>query len=268
METLSTTSLRELIAHPGRLDEESLPLLRECVERYPYFQTARLLLLKNLYVLQDPSFEEELHRTVIYVGNRTFFYHFITDQMKEKEGEERTVSTQDGHGKRTLALIDAFLSSMPEESSRSNMFDAGAPSDYAASFLLGGDTPEALADDEVDAPETEEPTPMRGQELIDQFISQGADSIRPSRKECETVSYTSARNDSEDFEQGTGALIEVEDDDCFTETLAKIYIKQQRYVKALEIIKKLSLKYPKKTAYFADQIKYLEELIINTNSKK
>ena len=60
---------------------------------------------------------------------------------------------------------------------------------------------------------------------------------------------------------------EEEDDSCFTETLAKIYVKQQRYSKALEIIKKLSLKYPKKNAYFADQIRFLEKLIINANSK-
>jgi len=49
--------------------------------------------------------------------------------------------------------------------------------------------------------------------------------------------------------------------------LAKIYVKQQRYSKALEIIKKLSLKYPKKNAYFADQIRFLEKLIINAKSK-
>ena len=60
---------------------------------------------------------------------------------------------------------------------------------------------------------------------------------------------------------------EEEDDSCFTETLAKIYVKQQRYSKALEIIKKLSLKYPKKNAYFADQIRFLEKLIINAKSK-
>ena len=58
-----------------------------------------------------------------------------------------------------------------------------------------------------------------------------------------------------------------DDDSCFTETLAKIYVKQQRYSKALEIIKKLSLKYPKKNAYFADQIRFLEKLIINAKSK-
>ena len=45
-------------------------------------------------------------------------------------------------------------------------------------------------------------------------------------------------------ESNTVSGEEEEDDSCFTETLAKIYVKQQRYSKALEIIKKLSLKYP------------------------
>ena len=58
------------------------------------------------------------------------------------------------------------------------------------------------------------------------------------------------------------------DDSYFTETLAKIYIRQQRYEKALEIIRKLNLKYPKKNAYFADQIRFLEKLIINDKSNK
>ena len=58
-----------------------------------------------------------------------------------------------------------------------------------------------------------------------------------------------------------------EEDGYFTETLAKIYIKQHRYAKALEIIRRLSLKYPKKNAYFADQIRFLEKLIINSTNK-
>ena len=59
-----------------------------------------------------------------------------------------------------------------------------------------------------------------------------------------------------------------EDEDYFTETLAKIYIKQGRYTKAMEIIRRLSLKYPKKNRYFADQIRFLEKLIINNKNKK
>ena len=71
----------------------------------------------------------------------------------------------------------------------------------------------------------------------------------------------------EEEEPSVSPVTEELDDSCFTETLAKIYIKQHRYDKALEIIKKLSLNYPKKNAYFADQIRFLEKLIINANSK-
>ena len=55
------------------------------------------------------------------------------------------------------------------------------------------------------------------------------------------------------------------DEEYFTETLARIYIKQGRYQKALDIISRLSSKYPQKNAYFADQIRFLEKLIINKN---
>ncbi len=62
---------------------------------------------------------------------------------------------------------------------------------------------------------------------------------------------------------------EKDGEECyFTETLARIYIKQGRYEKALEIIKRLNLNIPKKNAYFADQIRFLEKVIINNKNKK
>ena len=54
----------------------------------------------------------------------------------------------------------------------------------------------------------------------------------------------------------------------FTETLARIYIKQKKYDRALEIIRSLYLNYPEKSIYFADQIRFLEKLVRNNNSKK
>ena len=59
-----------------------------------------------------------------------------------------------------------------------------------------------------------------------------------------------------------------DDEGYFTETLAKIYIKQGRYSKALEIIQRLNLNYPKKNGYFADQIRFLEKLILNESYGK
>ena len=68
-------------------------------------------------------------------------------------------------------------------------------------------------------------------------------------------------------EESSVEEVEIEENGYFTETLARIYIKQGRYSKALEIIQRLNLVYPKKNRYFADQIRFLEKLIINNNKK-
>lgn len=54
---------------------------------------------------------------------------------------------------------------------------------------------------------------------------------------------------------------ELEDSEVVTETLAKIYIKQELFEKAIEVYRKLSLQNPEKSATFAALIKELEEKI-------
>ena len=60
------------------------------------------------------------------------------------------------------------------------------------------------------------------------------------------------------------------DDSMLSESLAKMYISRHKYSQALEIIKQLSLKYPEKSIYFADQIRFLAKLVLNEtlNDKK
>lgn len=50
---------------------------------------------------------------------------------------------------------------------------------------------------------------------------------------------------------------------ALSETLASMMIKNGNYTKALEIISQLSLDMPKKSIYFADQIRFLRKLIAN-----
>jgi len=52
-----------------------------------------------------------------------------------------------------------------------------------------------------------------------------------------------------------------EDSELLSETLIKVYIKQNLFEKAIQSYQKLSLKFPEKSAYFASQIKILEEKI-------
>ena len=58
------------------------------------------------------------------------------------------------------------------------------------------------------------------------------------------------------------------DDSLLSESLAKIFIKQGRYERAYEIISGINLKFPKKSAYFADQLRFLQKLIINQRRLK
>ena len=49
-------------------------------------------------------------------------------------------------------------------------------------------------------------------------------------------------------------------DSLMTETLARVYVEQKNYTKAKQAFKILSLKYPEKSGFFADQIRAIEQL--------
>lgn len=51
-------------------------------------------------------------------------------------------------------------------------------------------------------------------------------------------------------------------DSLLSESLAKIFIKTKRYDKAYEILERLSLEFPEKSRYFADQLRFLRKLIL------
>ena len=132
-----------------------------------------------------------------------------------------------------------------------------ATSDYLT-FLMQQPDAEKHESEQKDEPK------LKGQALIDSFLQ------KSEEEPVITLSIgkeTEVQPEEEDESDDMVEADELEDESYFTETLAKIYVKQQRYSKALEIIKKLNLKYPKKNAYFADQIRFLEKLIINTKSK-
>ena len=249
--------ITELIKHPEQLDRETLYELRSTLALYPYFQTARLLMLQNLYLLHDPSFDEELRRAALYITDRKVIFrlveaaHYRLPQRQRDNEAEKEKSEEDIN--RTINLIDNFLDSIPkEEVKEGKKKRRPTPADAAVDYVA------YLLESEEDSDKDGENVPLlKGQSLIDTFIENDKGKIVLS----ETPQFTPETEANGINEEKDG------DESYFTETLARIYIKQGRYSKALEIIKRLSLNYPKKNAYFADQIRFLEKLIIINNNK-
>lgn len=242
--------LSDYIKHPERLNKETLVRLQKLVSDYPYFQPARLLYLRNLYLLHDTAFDRELRRASFFLSDRRALFqliegmHYRLEPMKKHQPK---ASSADDGTDRTSSLINDFLAHVPEDKPhRPKPVDAST--DYMTYLLQNEDVPDVI----VTVP------PMQHQELIDDFIGQGDKRIvLESRPDNEMQAPELPSEDGGE-----------EEEDYFTETLAKIYIKQGRYTKAMEIIRRLSLKYPKKNRYFADQIRFLEKLIINNKNKK
>ena len=243
-------NLKELINHPEKMTKETLYDLRELTARYPYYQTARLLLLQNLYLLHDSSFDDELQRAAIYITDRTKLFDLVEARHYQLKEASTTPQAKPQEGDRTTSLIDESLDTIPTEQSptptrRRKPTTVDATVDYVA-YLLEADS---------HGEEGESIPEMKGQDLIDKFINDDGGKMQLH----EQPEYTPSISDESSVHSEEG---------YFTATLARIYVKQGRYSKALEIIKRLNLNYPKKSAYFADQIRFLEKLIINnkTNS--
>ena len=211
--------IKEWVDHSESLNQETLLELKGILGSYPYFQTVRLLYLKNLYLLKDASFEDELRKSALFVADLSVLFYFIEGErftIKAQEQEMKNMRDHEVDGKhvdRTLDLIDRFLSEMSDGKS-----DGDQSSDLSA----------------LNVPVVSDYTSVLEKNMDDSSL------------------LTPQSDDDEAY---------------MTERLARIYVKQQRYDKALEIIRKINLKYPEKNAYFADQIRFLEKLIINAKTK-
>ncbi len=244
-----------------KLDDNATLQLEQMVEKYPYFQTAKLMLLKCRKDSDHPEFLSDLRNVAVtcsdreklfyYLNNDRFSRFFPNIDFKDESGEDRTTK-----------LLDSFLQSIDknvdeeDKANEINNLDSNSivSSDYLA-YLEHTETKEKQPDDDDD-----EVKPMKHQQLVDKFLEKSSEG---------EVLFSNKNREREEKQESTQDVDNLLDDDTFlTETLAQVYIKQKKYEQALTIIKRLSLNFPKKSIYFADQIRFLEYLILNEKNKK
>jgi hypothetical protein len=216
--------------------------MQEAIGKYPYFQPMIFIYLKCLFVAADKLFNQELKRLSVFVSDKRALFYYVMEKEYERFFSPKNNLKEIGKT-RTEILINAFFGNSAEvESELETILDP--PPVYAVENT-------AATADETPPPKTvvSDTDKLLGNidRLPDKIV------FEPARKD--DGEYVPV-NDSHTADK-------LPDDDLFfTETLANIYIKQQKYERACEIIKRLNLKYPEKNIYFASQISFLEKLII------
>jgi tetratricopeptide (TPR) repeat protein len=189
----------KLTENPNLLNPSSAEELQRLTEKYPSFQAAWMLYLKNLKNAGDTRYETVLKKAAPLLPDRKQLFHFL-------------------HAKSE----DVY--------SNYNLDDA-----------------------ELSPPESQgQAVSVQGKNLIDKFLSSQPGLIKPDKPLLE-------KHSGESHEQVVARSL-TEDDGMITETLAMIYFNQKKYDKALEAFRKLTLKYPEKSIYFASRIEEIEKL--------
>ena len=254
---MTLQELRDLLAHPDKAESRHLPDLVQLSGGYPYCGALHRLILIALYRTGDLRYSAELHDRIFSVRDPGELFAILRSRdgasAPEAEAEadpilfprqsdanrERAMSRSDAgdrpSAKGAFDLIEDFLEEHPEDTS-----------DVEA--LIS--PPDHVPLPEVPAPMAYSPKQETASEIIAAFLEGGdAAEVIPRLDSTEGID---AKSQTE-----TAPL----EEDYFTETLARIYIRQGKYDGALRIFKSLNLKYPKKSGYFAEQIAYLEKIL-------
>ncbi|MEN8817575.1 MAG: hypothetical protein ABF274_12010 [Nonlabens sp.] len=300
---VNTALINQLLAHPESIHVDHLEILEDVVQEFPFFQAARSLYLKGLKLQSSPLYNKELQKTATHTTDRSVLFDFITsesflqnevsEQIKLLQQQENDFSEADlgspsigpvkeedlNSSKDFTKVTDIDLFEKKKEVSIVDQpleFDQNETYSFSKwlqlttlqpieretekrSDVTSNNTTESKASYESNIKPNEEKNNhildttqevddrARKMARIDQFLAEKP-KIRPRKS---TGSAMNIANDYEDPSQ------------FMTETLAKVYIAQKNYSKALKAYEVLVLQHPEKSGLFADQIQEIKNLQSN-----
>jgi tetratricopeptide (TPR) repeat protein len=153
---MTTDQIHQLLLNPEAMGQDTLPTLKELTERYPAFEAGWILYLKNLKILKDSSFDQELLNGAIRIHDRRNLYLFLNKETTKLPQEQAEV------------LVDE------------DVLNFNVPVEYKLDNIA---KPLELQDNQV---QTNEKKTGRKQTLIEKFLE--AKPRMPQIKEEESVS--------------------------------------------------------------------------------
>ncbi len=245
----------------------------ELAESYPFFTLPAILTLRDTPSSQLTVEQRESLMRQIALNSTDPLRDFLLADVDYASwvnfypSETHTVTTDDAISK----FLETYGHSDPREEALLERLIFNPTPDYASVLERrdreeGTTLPLSTPDSGTNA------TPSQD-DLINSFILKHRDdesSLLPRDPEPvpepaadSPVTVRQPESDDREHNVPTQATSAATFDTSLSESLAKIYIRQKRYDKAFEIIHTLSLNNPKKSSYFADQLRFLRKLMLN-----
>ena len=263
--------------------------LETILEEYPYFQAARALHLKGLKNLDSYKYNAALKLTAAHTTDREILFEYITSNTFHQNhiantiiGRETELIEKETISEEVTPNPDAAIilgasdeSPLPQNIEQAEKILDPALFDDSDQQPEVSETKQGLEEQlEIGKPlefnnnekysfskwlQLTQKTPVQRTssstkksldkkqkfELLDKFI-EGNPKIVPKKE-------TEIKIDIKDS-------IKMDRTELMTETLARVYLEQKKYKKAIQAYKILRLKYPEKSSFFADRINAVKKL--------
>jgi hypothetical protein len=276
-----------MLESPHELGKGHIDYLQSYIEEFPSFYLAHQLILKAYHNIGDPRFQRQLQITSLLSPNREELYYFINGRPEQREYESEKQSENKTDAIDYTKIIDLVNAELDAETKKEEEQITAIEREeiYQTPVFRIEDVPqiteEKKQEEKADV-EKDSKTIEKGPAATDFYSWLETKNNKPKeeRNSAEKEHKESTENLLDAFIQNNPSISPLDKDDIqpkkhyqiqqniedfSTETLARIFIKQKNYRKAIEVYEQLSLKIPEKKAYFATQILLLQDLL---NEKK
>ena len=227
-----------LLENPRRIDPVEVHALETALMRDTYFQPLRALLLHYYKTHDLPRYRKELPVTAAHTADRGWLYQWLHKDFLEPEPETKPNIPEQVEQKPTPKTSKTSAQTTAEQKPA----DVVSPPPEKLSYI---DWIKYLAQKNAE-PATPKDAKRSKMELIDRFLA-----TQPRIKPRRDATFQPPPEITESIRENASLM---------TETLARLYVKQKKYTKAIQAYEILMLKYPEKNRYFAariDEIKHL-----------
>lgn len=92
----------QLLQNPSGISYQHIEQLKDVLEQFPYFQTARMIYTKGLHDNESFLYSEELKKTAIYAGDRSVLHQLINGTTAATSTDTLSITTQNNVSSETV----------------------------------------------------------------------------------------------------------------------------------------------------------------------